>query len=166
MKISIVFLSIILTLSVFLPFLVFIYNGTKNTSSTKKQIASLIKNNGLVYSVKDIWRKNFIGMSDDNKTLSYINTSSEQPVVYNIKLEDLKQCNIVRDYNKDKNGVLNLKSIDLEITFRTSANKNMILPFFNIDEDLIEDFENQRIEKWHALILKAIPTQKVIKLAS
>lgn len=166
MKISILLLSIILTASVFLPFFIFIYNGTKNTSSTKKQIASLIKNNGLAYSIKEIWRKNFIGLSDDNKILSFINTSGEQPVVFNIKLEDLKQCAIVRDYNKDKNGVLNLKSIDLEITFRTSANKNMTIPFFNIDEDLIEDFENQRIEKWHALILKAIPTQKAIKLAS
>jgi hypothetical protein len=166
MKISIVVLSTILILSVFLPFLLFIYNGTSNTSSTKKNIAFLIKDNGIVYSLKEIWRKNFIGISNDNKILTYISSISEQASINNINIEDLKQCNIIKQYKKDKDNVVRLKSLDLELIYKLPVSKNLTIPFFNIDDDLIEDFEIQRIEKWHNLILKAIPLQAMAKIAS
>ena len=166
MKISIVVISTILILSVFLPFLLFIYNGTNNTSSTKKQIAALIKDNGIIYSLKEIWRKNFIGISNDNKILTYINMNGEQASISNINLEDLKQCNIIKHYYNDKSKVVLLQSLELELIYKSPVNKNLTIPFFNIDDDLIEDFELQRIEKWHNLILKAIPSQAVLKIAS
>ena len=166
MKISVVIISTILTLSVFLPFLLFIYNGTKNTSSTKKHIAFLIKNNGIIYSLKEIWRKNFIGISNDNKILTYINSNGEQASINTINIEDLKQCNIIKQHKKDKDNVVRLKSLELELIYKLPISKNLTIPFFNIDEDLIEDFEIQRIEKWHNLILKAIPLQAAVKLAS
>ena len=50
--------------------------------------------------------------------------------------------------------------------FKLPTNKNMSIPFFNIDDDLIEDFEIQRIEKWHKLISDAIIKSPSIKLAS
>ena len=166
MKISVVIISTILTLSVFLPFLLFIYNGTKNTSSTKKHIAFLIKDNGIIYSLKEIWRKNFIGISNDNKILTYINSNGEQASINTINIEDLKQCNIIKQHKKDKDNVVRLKSLELELIYKLPISKNLTIPFFNIDEDLIEDFEIQRIEKWHNLILKAIPLQAAVKLAS
>lgn len=166
MKISVVIISTILTLSVFLPFLLFIYNGTKNTSSTKKHIAFLIKDNGIIYSLKEIWRKNFIGISNDNKILTYINSNGEQASINTINIEDLKQCNIIKQHKKDKDNVVRLKSLELELIYKLPISKNLTIPFFNIDEDLIEDFEIQRIEKWHNLILKAIPLQATVKLAS
>jgi hypothetical protein len=164
MKISIVFISTILTLSVFLPFLLFIYNGKKNTSKTNKHINFLIKNNDVVYGIKEIWRKNFIGISNNNKILTYINLNEEKPSINNINLEDLKQCNIIKNYSRDN--VLILNSLALEFIYKSSTNKNLTIPFFNIDEDLSEDFEIQRIEKWHKLILNAIPKQSITKLAS
>jgi hypothetical protein len=164
MKISIVFISTILTLSVFLPFLLFIYNGKKNTSKTNKHINFLIKNNDVVYGIKEIWRKNFIGISNNNKILTYINLNEEKPSINNINLEDLKQCNIIKNYSRDH--VLILNSLALEFIYKSSTNKNLTIPFFNIDEDLSEDFEIQRIEKWHKLILNAIPKQLITKLAS
>ena len=151
MKISIVLISIILVVSVFLPFFIFIFNGTNNTSSTKKQITSIIKDNGIVYSLKEFWRKNFMAISSD---------------IQNINLEDLKHCNIIKHYNKDKDGIVRLKSLNLELIFKLPTNKNMSIPFFNIDDDLIEDFEIQRIEKWHKLISDAIIKSPSIKLAS
>ena len=49
---------------------------------------------------------------------------------------------------------------------KTSGNPNILVNFFNIDDDLSEDFEVQRIEKWHQLILNALPKESKIKLAS
>ena len=130
------------------------------------QIAALIKDNGIIYSLKEIWRKNFIGISNDNKILTYINSNGEQALISNINLEDLKQCNIIKHYYNDKSKVVLLQSLELELIYKSPVNKNLTIPFFNIDDDLIEDFELQRIEKWHNLILKAIPLQSVLKLAS
>lgn len=166
MKISVVIISTILTLSVFIPFLLFIYNGTHNTSNTKKHITLFLKENGLIYSLKEIWRKNFIGISDDNKILTYLTSKGEEFISANVNLADLKQCNIIKHYNKAKDNVVSLKSLELELVFRASANKNILIPFFDIDEDLSEDFEIQRIAKWHDLISKSIPSQTITKKAS
>ena len=166
MKISIVLISIILVVSVFLPFFIFIFNGTNNTSSTKKQITSIIKDNGIVYSLKEFWRKNFMAISSDAKILTFVSTITSEPNIQNINLEELKHCNIIKHYNNDKDGIVRLKSLNLELIFKLPTNKNMSIPFFNIDDDLIEDFEIQRIEKWHKLISDAIIKSPSIKLAS
>lgn len=164
MKISIVFISILLTLSVFLPFLLFFYNGTKSTSKIKKHVDGITKDSGIVYDIKEIWRKNFIGISNNQKKLTYMNLQDKNPNISHINLEDLKNCNVIKNYSKDH--VLTLKSLALELVYKSSISKNLTISFFNIDEDLSEDFEIQRIEKWHKLILNAISKQSVTKLAS
>ncbi|MFD0834613.1 hypothetical protein ACFQ0I_02465 [Mariniflexile aquimaris] len=166
MKISIVLVSTLLIISVFLPFFIFIFNGTKNTSSTKKRITSLIKDNGIIYSLTEFWRKNFIGLSNDNKILTIATVKDSEVTFNNINLEELKICNVIKNYNKDKDGIVRLKSLGLELIFKFPSNKNLMIPFFNIDDDLIEDFEIQRIEKWHKLITDAIVKSPSVKLAS
>ena len=126
----------------------------------------LIKNNGIVYSIKEFWRKNFIGISSDAKILTYINTNASKPNINTINFEDLKLCNILKQFNKDKDGVERLKSLNLELIFKLSTEKNITILFFNIDDDLSEDFELQRIEKWHKLINDAIIKSPIVKLAS
>lgn len=167
MKISLILISTILILSVFLPFLLFIYNGAKNTNSIKKQANALVKNNGIIYSFKDVWRKNFIGISNDTNTLSYISFNTITPyVIQNINLKDVKQCAIIKHYNNGGNNAVSLKSLALEFVYKSSSKPNTIINFFNIDDDLSEDFELQRIEKWHELIKNAISEPEMVKMAS
>ncbi|MFI0429829.1 hypothetical protein [Mariniflexile sp. HMF6888] len=167
MKTSLVIISTLLVLSVFLPFILFIYNGTKNAVSIKKQANVLIKNNGLVYNLKEVWRKNFIGISNDNKIITYIKFNSDKSsVINNINSNDIKQCNIIKSYNNGANKSLSLKSLGLEFIYKSSTRPNLIITFFNIDDDLNEDFELQRIEKWHVLIKKAISEPQMAKIAS
>ena len=166
MKISLIIISALLVLSAFLPFILFIYNGTKNTVSIKKQANDLIKNNGISYSQKEVWRKNFIGISSDNKALTSIKFSAKDPcILRDINLNEVKQCNIIKNYN-NANKSLFLKSLDLELVYKSSAKLNIVIKFFNIDDDLSEDFEMQRIEKWHGLIKNAITEPLVAKMAS
>ncbi|MCF7559696.1 hypothetical protein L3X39_03530 [Sabulilitoribacter multivorans] len=166
MKISLIIVSSILTLSVFVPFFLFIINGTHNTSNTKKHINYLLKDNGVVYSAKEIWRKNFLGISNDKKILTYLNSNQTKSIIKNINLEDIKQCNILKSYHKDRDKIVRLKSSSLELVFKSSAKQNITIPFFNIDDDLSEDYEIERIEKWHKLIFDIITKQSNIKLAS
>jgi hypothetical protein len=166
MKTSLVIISVLLIISAFLPVILFIYNGRKNTANTKKQIKALIKGNGITYSHKEIWRKNFIGISNNNKTLSYIHFEKDKPFVNNINLSDIKQCQIIKNIDGGKGKPTNLKSLDLGLTYKLPKKPNVIIKFFNIDDDLSEELELQRIEKWCTLIKNAIPEQPMVKIAS
>lgn len=166
MKTSLVVISALLVLSVFVPFIIFIYKGAKNTSSVKKQSSLLIKDNGIVYTAKEIWRKNFIGISSDNKVLTYIHFKQNVPFVTNISLIELKECHIVGNYKNGANKAISIKNLDLELVFKSAGKPNLIIHFFNIDDDLSEDFELQRIENWQALIKNAIVVPQQVKMAS
>lgn len=150
MKISIIIVSTLLVLSVFIPFFLFILNGTKHSSNIKKQFESIIKNNGLSYLHQEIWHSYFIGLCVEKKTITYIhgNTQHLMPVV--ILLSDVKSCNIIKTLKKDKNKIMRLESLSLE--FKFDKQENLLIGFFNSDEDLIEDYELDRIEKWHKII--------------
>ncbi|WP_372755943.1 hypothetical protein [Mariniflexile sp.] len=166
MKISLIIISTILVLSVVVPFLLFVYNGTKNTSNIKKQANELTKSNGITYAIKEIWRKNFIGISSDNALLTYIKFSDAEPgVITEINLKDIKQCNIIKNHNNANKNIA-LKSLALEFVYKSNIKPTLTIPFFEIDEDLSEDFELQRVEKWHTLIKNALTVQPNLKLAS
>jgi hypothetical protein len=166
MKTSLIIVSTLLTLSVFIPFFYFIYNGLKNTNNTSKKAAILLTNNGITYSVKDIWHNYYIGLSDDKKTLTYMNVSTQNPININILLSEIKQCNIIRNNTKGKDNVISLHSLHLEFQYKSTNKPNLIVSFYNTDDDLLEDFEMQRIEKWQEIIKKALPEKTINKLAS
>ncbi|WP_157757652.1 hypothetical protein [Pseudalgibacter alginicilyticus] len=166
MKISLIIVSTLLILSVFVPILLFILNGTKNTSNIKKQINTLIKDNGITYDIKEIWRKNFIAIDNNHKIISSIQFNENEPFISIINLADVKQCHVIKDSNIIKGKPVSLKKLDLEFIFKSSTKPNAIINFFNIDNDLTEDFELQRIEKWQALINKAITEPQIARMAS
>ena len=166
MKTSLIIISALLILSVFLPFFYFIYNGLKNTNKIVKKAEAIIKNNGIKYTIKDIWHQNFIGLSDDKKTLTYLQMNDQNPININILLSELKQCNIIVKHSKGADKVVSLNQLDLEIIFKTSNKANIMLNFYSTDNDLAEDFEMQRIEKWHTIIKNALPDKIISRMAS
>ena len=129
----------------------------------KKQVELLLKTSGVVYGTTDVWRKNFIGLSKEKNTLTYINFKDEKPQINHVALQDIKQCNILKSYNNNANAAL--KNLDLELV-SISSKSNVVINFFNLDEDLIQDFELPRIEKWQQLIKDALTDQTANKLAS
>lgn len=166
MKVSLIFISVLLILSVFFPLFLFIYNGFKNTSNIKKRMNSLIKNNGISYAEKEIWHNNFIGISNDKTKITYVHFKTDQPTMSTIDLTEIKEIHILKSQFKERDKIIRLQNLDLEFIYKTSNKPHEIINFFNLDEDLSEDYELQRIEKWHKLIFNAIPKQRLIKEAS
>lgn len=166
MKFPIIIISILLTLSVFVPFYLFIYFGKKNTNSIKYKIESLLKDNSITYNSKEIWRNNFIGICYDRKILTYIQINSNATISKNIPLAETKQCNIIKSLNKDKDKVIRLKKLDLEFVYKSSSKSNLVINFYDENNDSSEDFETERVEKWHQLIKNTMPVQTITKLAS
>jgi hypothetical protein len=166
MKISLIIISILLTFSVFFPLFLFIYNGFKNTSNIKHRIESLLKNNGIIYTTKETWHHNFIGISNDNTKLTYVHFNTDEPKISTIDLTEIKECHILKSQVKEKEKIIRLKNLDLEFIYKASNKPNEIVNFFNLDEDLSEDYELQRIEKWQQIIKTSLPEQVIIKKAS
>jgi len=166
MKTSLVIISTLLVLCVLVPFILFIYNSSKTSGNIKKQSQLLLKTNGIVYGMTDIWRKNFIGISKDKKTLTSINFNKDVPSLNTISLADIKQCNLVKKYNTNANKTQTLQNLDLELVSKSTAKPNLIINFFNLDQDIREDFESPRIEKWHQIIKSALTDQPVDKMVS
>ena len=166
MKISLILISTLLILSVFFPLFLFIYNGFKNTSNIKHRIESLLKNNGIIYATKETWHHNFIGISNDNTKLTYVHFNTEQPKISTIDLTEIKECHILKSQVKEKEKIIRLKNLDLEFIYKASNKPNVIINFFNLDEDLSEDYELKRVEKWQQIIKMSLPEQAIIKKAS
>ena len=166
MKISLILISTLLTLSVFFPLFLFIYNGFKNTSNIKKRMNSIIKNIGISYAEKEIWHNNFIGISNDKTKITYVHFKTDQPTISTIDLTEIKECHILKSQVKEKEKVIRLKNLDLEFIYKASNKPNVIINFFNLDEDLSEDYELKRVEKWQQIIKMSLPEQAIIKKAS
>jgi hypothetical protein len=166
MKISLIIISTLLTFSVFFPLFLFIYNGFKNTSNIKHRIESLIKNNGIIYTTKETWHHNFIGISNDNTKLTYVHFNTDEPKISTIDLTEIKECHILKSQVKEKEKIIRLKNLDLEFIYKASNKPNVIINFFNLDEDLSEDYELKRVEKWQQIIKMSLPEQAIIKKAS
>jgi len=166
MKISLIIISTLLTFSVFFPLFLFIYNGFKNTSNIKHRIESLIKNNGIIYTTKETWHHNFIGISNDNTKLTYVHFNTDEPKIGTIDLTEIKECHILKSQVKEKEKIIRLKNLDLEFIYKASNKPNVIINFFNLDEDLSEDYELKRVEKWQQIIKMSLPEQAIIKKAS
>jgi len=151
---------------VFFPLFLFIYNGFKNTSNIKHRIESLLKNNGIIYTTKETWHHNFIGISNDNTKLTYVHFNTDEPKISTIDLTEIKECHILKSQVKEKEKVIRLKNLDLEFIYKASNKPNVIINFFNLDEDLSEDYELKRVEKWQQIIKMSLPEQAIIKKAS
>jgi len=155
MKTPLVIISTLLVLAVIVPFIIFIYKSSTSSGSIKKQSQLLLKNNGITYATTEVWRKNFIGISIDKNTLTHIGFKKAIPSLNNISLSDIKQCNIIKNYN-NSSSTPTLKNLDLELVSKLASKTHVIINFFNLDEDLIQDFDVQRIEKWQQLIKNAL----------
>jgi len=151
---------------VFFPLFLFIYNGFKNTSNIKHRIESLIKNNGIIYTTKETWHHNFIGISNDNTKLTYVHFNTDEPKISTIDLTEIKECHILKSQVKEKEKIIRLKNLDLEFIYKASNKPNVIINFFNLDDDLSEDYELKRVEKWQQIIKTSLPEQVMIKKAS
>lgn len=167
MNTSLILISTLLVLSVFLPFLLFIYNSAKNTKSIKYQANELIKNKDITYNAKETWRKNFIAISNASNIITSIQFGADtSQIIIDINLNDVKACNIIKNYSQGTNKSPSLHNLGLEFIYKASGKPHTPIPFFDIDEDLTEDFELQRIEKWHELIKNALNNTNTMKMAS
>ncbi|MEP3837275.1 MAG: hypothetical protein ABJM36_06485 [Algibacter sp.] len=164
MKISFTLLAVLVTLSVIIPFLIFVLKGLN--TSTKQEVEKLTKKNNLKYGFKEVWNNKFIGITTDKTMLTYIHLKSEDKRYENIELAAIKTCELVTNYKLDKNKTNHLIKLDLRIIFKSVNKNDLIINFFDTDEMYMENYEINRIKNWKDLISTNLPNTETLKKAS
>lgn len=149
---------IITTLCCVLPYLWFVIIERNSANNLKKQIKKAVNKENLLINTKEQWGNHFIGIDDTQNTLLFLIANSLKAPLLKINLQDVKSCQIIkksRNYKKDKKTETELQSLDLEISFYTEK-EPLMLNFYDMNYEFVENFEMKRIEKWHSLIQQKI----------
>ncbi|NJX14147.1 hypothetical protein [Tamlana crocina] len=165
MKTSLIIISALLVLCVFVPFFLFIYNSSKHTSKIKQLVKSFSKSENHNYTAQEFWRKNFIGITENN-VLTVAQIKDDVPQIFETNLNEIASCKVIKEYAASKDHKSHLKSLGLELKYKQASLQPLFIQFFDVDLDVTEDFEMQRIEKWHELINQAVAKRELIKKAS
>ncbi len=168
MKISITVVIILTTFLCVLPFLWFMLIGKNATRKKEKIFRDLIKKENLSLSQEEQWNNNFLGIDETKKVLTFITLNSLQTNILNIDLKDVKSCQInkvTRDFKRDKKVESELQTLHLELTYNSSKPKE-VLTLYNIEDQLSEDFEIKRAEKWQQIINQNLVKSKTNTLAA
>lgn len=157
MKLSENVMTLLITLLGILPFAWFVYIGKKASLKNKKAIKDLLKREHMKFNESEFWNHNFIGIDETTKTLMFVKLNAIENKVLKMDLNDVKSCQILKDtkeHKRDKKMESELQTLNLELLF-DSKKPNIILSFYDIADNLSEDFEMKRAEKWKALIQQA-----------
>jgi len=168
MKISMDVMKIFVTLMIVLPYIWFIFMGKSATKKKEKIFNQLIKQEQLTLTSKEMWNYSIIGIDETKKIMLFIKLKNAQKDFFSINLNDVKSCQInkvTRDFKKDKNMVFELQTLDLQLRF-ISKKPDLILNMYDINENISQDLEMKRAEKWVTLIQQNIHKQVVRKTAA
>lgn len=158
MKLSEHLITLLIILLCVLPFAWFMLIGKNRASKNKKAIRDLIKNDHLKMDNEEFWNQNFIGIDTVQNKLVFVTLKNEGSLIININLNDVKSCQINKisnDIKRDNKMESELQKMTLEVTF-ISKKPNESLVFYDLDDNLSEDFEMRRAEKWQQLIASQI----------
>ncbi|MCZ4318763.1 hypothetical protein O4H26_07160 [Aequorivita viscosa] len=167
MKISMSVVIILTTLCCVIPYIWFVFIGKNDTQKLKKLIKNAVKKENVLFSIKEQWNNNLIGIEETKNCLLFIKMISPETPFLRIDISELQSCRInikSRDYKKEKKWETELQALDLELTF-FSEKEAIILNFYDMNDDFTEYFEMKRIEKWQALIQQKINSYSVKKSA-
>lgn len=168
MKISVNIVIAIITLLCVLPFVWFTLVGKRRTAKQQKIIKDLIKGEDVNFNHKEFWNQSFIGVDDSKNRLLFSKLMTSDHQVMNIDLNEVKSCKIdkiTREFNRDKKVESQLQKLNLELAFN-SQKPNAIITIYDIEDNLSEDFEMKRAEKWQKVILDNLIKMKPAQVAA
>lgn len=158
---------ILTTLCCVIPYIWFAFVGKNDAQKLKKLIKNAVKKENVLFSIKEQWSNNLIGIDETKNLLLFIKVNSPETPFVRIDLSELKSCQIKiksREYIKEKKRETELQSLDLEFIFYTEK-EPIILNFYDMNDDFTEYYEMKRIEKWQALIQQQINSYSIKKSA-
>lgn len=108
------------------------YQNKKERSRTMKEFDDFVAANNLKLETKQTLNKNIIGLDRENMVLIFLDRKNKIKPVRIIDLQEILSCKTIKSRKTDNS---HIKSISLEITYRTPGKESVILPFYHENND-------------------------------
>jgi hypothetical protein len=173
METPFIIVCLILVALVFIPYLLFITAGKSENDKMKTKIKDVIANNNLNISTYDKWGLRYLGIDTVQRKLVFLKNSfaidgnPSEELVQLIDIDAIKSCNILELRKPIKIGdrkEVILEKLDLEILLKND--EKLILSFYHMDEEQMEDWELRRVEKWKAILMELSSNTAGLKKAA
>lgn len=168
MNTSIILISLLLVLVVFVPFFILNSSGKSGIKLISKKVKEIAKEERLKFDLKEGWACSFIAIDRTQKILVFSKLVDGEVLLEKIALDQVEKSAIQKKVRLEKTNTGNanvLQRLDLSITFLGSQKEIISLNFYDAEDTYTEDYEMQRAEKWETVIneaIKAIPKERKV----
>ncbi|MFD1315966.1 hypothetical protein [Namhaeicola litoreus] len=133
---------------VFVPYYLFLKNGSNIKNKVNKLIENEISQTGLHFSEKETWSHNFIGIDQDAKKMLFVRVIDDKSECTLIDLTKVKNVRIDKKVviDKENKNSSSLEKLDLAVSLYPSG--ETILHLFDTDIFYKEEYELNRAEAW------------------
>lgn len=169
MKPSIALIDIILFLSIFVPYFLFIRAGRKTKKQKLKAFRNIANTNGLQPELQECWDNNYIGIDPRENGLIFIKSHHQKDNIQVAQFNEVKDCRLVKDHKKIRKGEVKedvLSLLGIELRFQNQNKAPELLTFYDAASATEENHEVIRAEKWLKLIKDHIGQSKPASAAA
>lgn len=155
MKPSIALIDIILFLSIFVPYYLFIRAGRKSKKQQLKTYRNIASSHGLQPDVQECWDNNYIGIDSKENSLIFIKSRDQKEYTQLAPLDQVKDCCLVKNHKKIRKGEVKedvLSLLGIELRYHNQKKAAELLTFYDATATSGENHEVPRAEKWLKLI--------------
>lgn len=169
MNTSVILISLLLVLAVFVPFFILNSSGKGGIKLISKKVKEIAKADRLKFDLKEGWACSFIAIDRTQKILVFSKVVNGEVLLEKIALDQVEKSTIQKKVRLEKTNTGNanvLQRLDLDITFLGHQKDAISLNFYDAEDTYTEDYEMQRAEKWETVINEAVKaTSKERKVA-
>lgn len=163
MKLSVFIIDLILILSIFVPYYLFIRAGRKGRQLRNKIIDEISRNRKILPNIHEQWGNYYIGIDSLENSLIHIQFVNREAVENLIPLNKVSDCSLIQEYKgvrkgKGKEDVLNFLAIEFRHHQPGTAAAQIV--FYDSSVMAGEDYEMQRAQKWLGVIKEHLKTRK------
>ena len=138
-----------------LPF-IFMLNGRKKKEKQLLQsILSIANNYNCKISKHEVFDELAIGLDESSNQLLFYKKINENEIIQHINLAEIKSCKIINSgaiVNNKEGSYKSTEKLDLHFSFLDAKKPDILMEFFNAEENLELSGEIQLIEKWSKIV--------------
>ncbi|MFD2516640.1 hypothetical protein [Salinimicrobium flavum] len=167
MKLDILIVDFALLVLVFIPYVLFIFIGSREVRKLKNKFKEEALHHQLIIDEKDSWNSNIIGVDTKKAIILLVQNRKTEVHAEFIKLKEVKNCEILREVQTlkiDKRTEEILQRIDLRLTCRNDSIR--IVNLYNCEENYAQEYELKHAEKWNNKINSMISYRPAVNSAA
>ncbi|MGV8947118.1 MAG: hypothetical protein ACOH1N_11865 [Lutibacter sp.] len=142
-----------------LPFVLMIGGRKKKKRKLLLLVSEMAKENNCKISQYEFCDDFIIGLDEIANFLFFFRKSNSKEMSEQINIKEIKTCKIKRTghyENTKEGGNSTIEKLELQLSYIDKNKTDLLLPFYNEEEDVQMSGEIQVIEKWNEIVNKRL----------